>query len=201
MNPSTAVLLTDLLTREHRLIQRGAVALARLCAHVRHGGELDPDVAGEFVRFFRDYADDHHHAKEEDILFPWMKASGFMQGAGPIEVMLMDHCQSREHMAAMDAARERVRASADDQEARELFIRHGEAYATLLWQHIWKEDNILYPMAERLGPGTAGLYDPAGDSERDTAAVETEFGALIEGMEARATGWPQEDVQWPQGCH
>lgn len=201
MNTSTSVLLTTLLTEEHKLIQRGVVLLARLCAHTRQGGELDLGAGEALLTFIKDYADAHHHAKEEDILFPWMQAQGFPQGAGPIGVMLSEHRMARELVSSMDADIDRLRARSDDAQALSSFREHAESYATLLWQHIFKEDNILYPMAERLAAGTAGLYDPGPDDQRRAAATEAEFRASIERMEAAATSWPREDVEWPQGCH
>ena len=195
MNKLTAsnVRLTELLSREHRLIERGIVVLARLCAHLRRGGELPGDEARELLRFIHGYADSHHHAKEEDLLFPWMRSLSPQLEAGPLAVMLTDHEHGRGFVAAM--------AAALDTGATDAFVANGEAYASLIARHIWKEDHILYPMADALGGGTAGLYDPVPNEERAAEEVEREFRAVIERLERAADAWPPEDVEWPQGCH
>ena len=65
---------------------------------------------------------------------------------------------------------------------------------------MWFPGGILYPMAEETASGTAGLYAPDGDQARSAAAVEAEFQALVADIEAKAAGWPREDVSWPRGC-
>lgn len=189
-------LLTALLSEQHRLIQRAVVALARLCAHLRRDGEVQREAGDALLRFLREYADSHHHAAEEDVLFPWMISQGFPREAGPIAVMLHEHGEARAHVQAMADAHGALSASASDAAARASFVEHGESYATLLWQHIWKEDGILYPMAEELAAGTAGLHHP-GEAH---ARIEAEHRALVADLEQRAQAWPPEDVRWPQGC-
>ena len=199
MKSPATVALTEILSSEHEVIKRGVSVLGRLCAHLRLGGALDQEAVDSLLRFLREYADEHHHAKEEHILFPWVQANGFVRGAGPIEVMISDHIRARSHVSEMGAAMDRLRSSPADDEARKRFLQAGEAYAVLLWQHIWKEDNVLYPMADRLGTGTVGIYDPTEDPHRDVLAIDAEHRSIITRLEALAEDWPKPEIPLRQG--
>ncbi len=65
--------------------------------------------------------------------------------AGPIGVMLKEHEQARSYVKGMKEALKNI----NDPKARKQFVENAWAYVHLLKQHIDKEDNILYPMAEQ----------------------------------------------------
>ncbi len=161
----------DILTAEHRVIERGIDALVAFADEVRRGAE-DKAELGRFVAFIRGFADAHHHGKEEKILFEQMIRAGFPREGGPIAVMLMEH----------DAGRAEVRRLADAAEKagpwteadRHAVAEAAAGYAGLLRAHIQKEDAILYPMAEqRLPPGVMEEVDEACDAyeEREREAL------------------------------
>jgi len=100
------------------------------------------------VAFLRNFADRCHHAKEETHLFPAMEAKGFPRDGGPTGVMLHEHEEGRGHVRGMAEALEG--AAAGDAAALRAFAQHGRAYVALLRDHIHKEDNILYVMANRV---------------------------------------------------
>jgi hemerythrin-like domain-containing protein len=100
----------------------------------------------QIVRFIQGFADKCHHAKEEDLLFPAMEEAGVPRQGGPIGVMLAEHTEGREHVRRMKEAAERY--AAGDLKAGSEFAGHARQYAALLSQHIHKEDNILYPIAD-----------------------------------------------------
>lgn len=172
--------LTQLLFTEHELILRALTVLEGLARQVRGGAPLEPAAARRLLDFFADYADRHHHAKEEDVLFPWMTARGFPSQGGPLVVMLEEHREGRSCVQAMNEA---LGGSAPDAGAR--FAAVAERYVDLLRSHIEKENHILFPMADSLGEGTAGIYTPspaelqaAGDLERDAQALVAELEAV-----------------------
>ena len=100
------------------------------------------------VDFFRNFADRCHHAKEEDLLFVRMGERGMPAEGGPIAVMLMEHDEGRRHVKAVAEALTRARSGYASAIAS---VRGSlESYARLLRAHIDKEDNVLYPMADRL---------------------------------------------------
>jgi hemerythrin-like domain-containing protein len=68
--------------------------------------------------------------------------------------MLDEHESGRRHVAAMAATLER--AAAGDAPALAAFERHAGDLDALLREHIAKEDQVLFPMAEDLLDGAAG---------------------------------------------
>jgi hemerythrin-like domain-containing protein len=102
------------------------------------------------VDFIRNYADRFHHAKEEDVLFDALVKNGMPRENSPVAAMLMEHDQGRAYVAAMEAA---ARKALDGQTGQtEIIADNALAYAGLLREHISKEDEILYPLAERVIP-------------------------------------------------
>lgn len=130
---------------EHQIILRMLGALRGMCARSGEAGTApvaDLEAAGDFVRSFADYT---HHGKEEDLLFPAMEEAGVPRDGGPIAVMLMEHEMGRGYARAFSDAVARLKAG--EKLAAGEAAQQAENYAGLLQAHIYKEDNILYPMA------------------------------------------------------
>lgn len=104
----------------------------------------------EAVDFIRGFADQAHHRKEEGVLFKAMARYGFPEDQGPVGMMLAEHEEARQITRALEEAARRM--DSGDAAAREHAVRHAQAYASLLRQHIEKEDQILYVMAEQAIP-------------------------------------------------
>jgi hemerythrin-like domain-containing protein len=154
----------SLLMDEHQLILRALDALDTFAATQARDGQ-DREELGRFVRFIREFADERHHGKEEDILFEAMVAAGFPRQAGPIAVMLMDHDAGRAHVAVL-AERAAQGAPWTDADRRAV-VEAARGYSSLLRGHILKEDQILYPMARQR------LHDEAlARVDRECAAFE-----------------------------
>jgi hemerythrin-like domain-containing protein len=134
----------DILMDEHRVIERVLGSLETLAGRL----EDEPDPRGalrDFGRFFKEFADRCHHAKEEDRLFVEMVRHGFPREQGPIAVMLADHVEGRAHVGALVRAGEATGPLTAEERASVRF--HVHAYVPLLRGHIQKEDRVLYPMA------------------------------------------------------
>jgi len=135
----------ELLMSEHRTIEMVLDCLEAMCDEARRTKSLDGVRAAAATDFIRNYADRIHHAKEEKRLFVAMERLGFGPDEGPIAVMLSDHNEGRAHVGQMIAS---ITGAADgDEAALRNFIGNAEAFIDLLRSHIYKEDNILYPMA------------------------------------------------------
>ncbi|MCI0457982.1 MAG: hemerythrin domain-containing protein [Gemmataceae bacterium] len=144
---------TEILKNEHRVIEQVLDCLERMSNRALAAGRLDGASARQALDFFRHFADGCHHGKEEKHLFPMMEARGFPREGGPTGVMLHEHDLGRRHIAAMTDAL--TGADAGDARAVGEFARHALAYVQLLREHIWKEDNRLFPMADRVLLGEA----------------------------------------------
>lgn len=126
---------------EHRLIEQALQVLETIADRCEVGASLPLEDIRELAEFFREFADRCHHLKEEKVLFEWMVGRGFAKDKGPITVMLHEHETGRSLLGQMTATAEQGHTSA--------FVRAARSYIALLRQHIFKEDNILFPMAQQ----------------------------------------------------
>lgn len=149
---------TGVLREEHQLILRVLDVLQKIVENGERG-DWDLGAMTECVAFFRLFADACHHGKEEDLLFPGLQERGMSREEGPIAVMLFEHRQGRELVAQMAKAVEDAEHDGDEPFAR--FDTAARAYIQLLRGHIFKEDNVLFNMADFMfdKPGCQRLCD------------------------------------------
>jgi hemerythrin-like domain-containing protein len=163
--------LIDELQAEHELID--AVAGAFL-AHVSvPPGTRCAEDTSAFVRFFRRFAGDFHHAREEDTLFVALRQHAGLPGdRGPIAVMLADH----QRMAGLLDQVEGCLRDPDDEEGRARLREPATAYVHALWRHIDAENSVLFPeCAPRLGRnGVKELPSRAPTAEEASARLAGE---------------------------
>ena len=161
------------LMNEHRLIERALDALVAFTDEVERGGGDQAELS-RFVTFIREFADGHHHGKEEDVLFAAMVEAGFPRQAGPVAVMLAEHEEGRAQVRTLaELASQNAPWSTAD---RARLARAAQGYASLLEAHIQKEDGILYPMAERRLPPE--LLERVEEACRTRQARASESGEL-----------------------
>jgi len=139
--------IEDLKT-EHEAVKITLKILESICNAAEETGEIsNPDHVGQLIDFFKTFVDKCHHGKEEEFLFPALEDVGVGREGGPIGVMLKEHQQGRDLVAKMDASL--AQYSEGRREAVSDLIQHARAYIVLLTQHIDKENNVLFPMADR----------------------------------------------------
>lgn len=80
-----------------------------------------------------------HHEREEKVLFPAVEAKGF--SCAP-EQMRIEHIEIKELKKQLKNAIE----AKDTRKIKEISFK----LVPMLTEHIWKEDNILYPTAREL---------------------------------------------------
>ncbi|MBI5725294.1 MAG: hemerythrin domain-containing protein [Planctomycetes bacterium] len=139
---------TEELMNEHegiRLMLRILEAVSRKAAGGARIPQDDLDGVAEFLSIFVDKC---HHGKEEEHLFPALEKAGIPREGGPIGVMLEEHNQGRKITARLkEAIAEYGRPGKD---AATNISKIAAEYAIFLNQHIDKENNVLYPMADGL---------------------------------------------------
>lgn len=116
-----------------------------------------PALTADFIAFVRDYADHYHHAKEEDILFPWMLEKNPQFKFGPIAVMLSEHREGRELTERLSQQLQTMERAVTPElrvESAEAIQQLASQLGQLLQQHIHKEDNVLYQFAENINAQT-----------------------------------------------
>jgi len=141
---------TEILMQEHRQIEQVLDRLEDAAGHLEDGENVSPDFFLDAADFVVGFADHCHHNKEEDILFVAMTASGMPRDSGPVAVMLHEHDQGRRFTAGFLSAAEQMKAGEADAAAD--VIRNVFDFVNLLREHIMKEDNVLFPMAEQVIP-------------------------------------------------
>lgn len=176
---------TQILMSEHRVIERVIASLETGAGKLAAGQAVRPGFFLDAASFIKGFADGCHHRKEEGVLFEAMVAAGLPRQAGPIGVMLAEHEQGRAFTRGMRAAAERL-AAGDSAAAGEV-IANARGYATLLRQHIQKEDGILFPMADQVIPagrhaGVLAAFEQV-EHEETGEGVHEKYLALAEALE------------------
>jgi hemerythrin-like domain-containing protein len=139
---------TEVLMTEHRAIERMLAVLETAAQRLEQGQRVRPGLLREAVDFVRNFADRCHHAKEEGGLFPRMEARGVPRQQGPLAVMLLEHDRGRTRVAAIADGIDAYEGG--DESAARIIAENARGYVELLRGHIMKEDNVLFPMADRM---------------------------------------------------
>ena len=145
MEAAMASSWTELLIDDHQTTEKVFDAVSRACA--RPEGP-SCEMVGDLVEYLTVYVDLCHNKKEENHLFPLIERRGIPRSGGPLGVMLEEHEQSEALLAALVLIA-RAYAGGDRTVLGE-FTAAFERYATLIKNHYWKENDILYPMARRV---------------------------------------------------
>lgn len=133
----------ELLKEEHDNIKRVLVVMRKLSVKILNTGQVDFTAFDQAIDFVRNYADKHHHGKEEDILFEKMSAELDPDvEEGPIEAMFSEHDLGRYFINNLDTALQQVKDG--EENAKVDVIANAVAYSDFLDGHIFKEDNIVY---------------------------------------------------------
>ena len=132
---------TQILVNEHKNILKVASALIEESQIVRE--KLNEKFFRGAIEFIRNYADKFHHAKEEEILFREFNKCAEQGGVhcNPIQQMLVEHDEGRAFVKALEKGL--------NEKNKSKIAGNALGYARLIQEHIFKEDNILYPMAEQ----------------------------------------------------
>jgi hemerythrin-like domain-containing protein len=139
---------TETLKHEHEIVLLILGAAEREARSIRETGSAHVPEIEEMVDFFKNFVDRCHHSKEERHLFPRMEARGLPTGAGPVAVMLYEHEQGRAVVRAISDAIARIKGG--ERQAAEGLADALSEYSELLRNHIFKENKVLFPMADRM---------------------------------------------------
>ena len=137
---------THILMSEHRVIERVLTAMEKAVEALTLGKVVKPEFFLEASDFIKGFADGCHHAKEEKVLFEAMVKAGVPKAGGPVGMMLLEHEQGRAFVRAMRAGVEKWQSG--DNAGRTEVIKAANGYIDLLRAHIYKEDKILFPLAD-----------------------------------------------------
>jgi DUF438 domain-containing protein len=136
----------EYLIAEHELIERSMAVLKNCLENMDEG--YDRVQMERAIDFLLEFGDKIHNRKEEEFVFPLMEKRGIPLQGGPVGVMLMEHQAERDLLQKMLMQLPGLEeASLED---RVSFKEDGMEYLAIRAEHIWKENDILYPMARRV---------------------------------------------------
>ena len=135
---------TSSLRRDHELIEKVIKSMETTIQLLNEGKQIPESILKPVIDFSKNFTDVCHHSKEEGSLFPALEQAGMPRNMGPIAMMLMDHERSREIANYMEeAAKEYI----DSGNSTNL-INYMKQYVEHITEHLWKENNRLFLMAE-----------------------------------------------------
>ena len=135
---------TASLRRDHDLIEKVVKSMETTVSLLREGKTVPESILMPVVDFTKNFMDVCHHSKEENSLFPALEKAGMPTTMGPIAMMLMEHEMSRQYSKKIEASAETYLKTGD---ATQLITDMNE-YSEHISQHLWKENNRLFMMAE-----------------------------------------------------
>ena len=150
----------ELMINEHKYIVRMLNVMRVACLDVLNNDEVDYELFRDCIDFVRNFADKHHHGKEENFLFEILTEElGKELVEAPLSGMYSEHDLGRLFIRTLEEALNRHEAGEDDN-ARLDIIANAIGYTDLLKRHIQKEDNALFMFAQRhLKPETLKRFD------------------------------------------
>jgi hemerythrin-like domain-containing protein len=139
---------TDILEAEHRVIEKVVGAAAILADELESGQAVEPATLEAIVEFMRTYADRCHHGKEEAELFPALERKGVPMHGCPIGALTGEHQQGRTLVAGLAEAT--ASYASGNPAGQPALVQGLRGIVNLYPTHIWKEDYLLFPMANKV---------------------------------------------------
>ncbi len=127
---------------EHEIIQ-SAIGIAKEAEIlIAKDGIIYENTVRKLISFFREYADQYHHFKEEQILFPEMSKKNELLEDGVLKEMFENHSDFRSMIKSIEIFLD----SKDYKEAQQQL----NTYTETLLDHIAVENEEVFQMAEAL---------------------------------------------------
>ena len=138
----------EIMVEEHKNILEMLEVIRAYSLKILNGEEVQYDDFYKIIDFIRNYADKHHHGKEEELLFNKMVEELGAPGEKLVKHgMLVEHDLGRLFVKDLEQAIGKVIEG--DMDARLDVISNAIGYSNLLKRHIEKEDSVVYVFAEK----------------------------------------------------
>ncbi|SHI97212.1 Hemerythrin-like domain-containing protein [Lutispora thermophila DSM 19022] len=178
----------DIMKMEHQNILRMLEVVRRYCLRVLKHEPVDYKDFYKIIDFVRNYADKHHHGKEETLLFNrMMDELGSLADKLVRHGMLVEHDLGRLYMSELEEALKKLESG--DEDAKLDIIASAMGYVNLLKRHIDKEDNVIYKFAENnLKKDTLKLIDDESanfEKKAEGAEVQYKYLVMLSELEAK----------------
>lgn len=186
------------LEHEHREIEKVITLMSNITREMKRGKDCEPALLDEIVQFMRIFGEQCHHGKEEKALFSLLETKGVPSNGCPIAALVGEHRHGHALLNQLEAASARYKVG--DGNVRPALINSLQSLVELYTQHIWKEEYLLFPMANKVLA--------TGDFEtlsKQFSAVESQIGfdvhnameAMIDSIGEMQTERPEESDPAP----
>ena len=139
---------TEVLEREHKVIHKAVAIMAQLVEQLEMRHAVKPDILRDLLQFMRVFSEQCHHGKEESYLFPYLESKGVPSTGCPLSALRSEHAKSRQLMEDLNAAT--TAYISEPERGRLPLVQVLQNLVGLYPSHIWKEDYLLFPMAEKI---------------------------------------------------
>lgn len=137
--------LIEDLRAEHDLIEQ-ALGSLRAFVTTRLAGHGDLADGPRFLAFFRRFAGDFHHHKEEEVLFRALVDKAELPAdRGPIAALTGEHQRMG---GLLDAMEELIAAPLESEAERQHLQALAVDYSHSLWRHIDAENSVMFPESQ-----------------------------------------------------
>ncbi|HUX95209.1 MAG TPA: hemerythrin domain-containing protein [Bacteroidales bacterium] len=140
--------LTEDLILEHNAIEEMLSIMTKIAGNIEKDKEFDTRDVEKIIDFLRTFADKCHHGKEETALFPALVLSGIQEDNDQVDVMLQEHNVGRGYINGLIAGVEDYKNNFANSYG--LVSTCLTNYVNLLHSHIQKEEDMLFPMANKV---------------------------------------------------
>lgn len=165
----------EILKAEHQNILHFTEILEENMVNVLDGEEIDLPYLRHAVKFIREYADGHHHQKEEEYLFKVMLDEiGDLAEKVITTGMMIEHDIARLTVSELTEAIDAYEKDPSTSNKLDI-IGHTMSYVYQIRRHIEKEDEAIFGFANRM------LSEESKDwVDKNTRKIEESTEQLIE---------------------
>jgi len=135
------------LKHDHRVIQEVVAGMSAVADLLDSGKQVDPSILGDLVQFLAIFADHCHHAKEEQYLFPLLDTKADPTTKRELQLLEQEHRSAAQ--LVLDLAKTSAAYIENPLVMRYRVVGLLRRLVELYPAHIWKEDYLLFPMAQQ----------------------------------------------------
>ena len=160
---------TNVLAEEHRIIEKVLKSTAILIKKLEAGMDVDLGELKNITEFMTVFGDKCHQAKEETELFPLLQMKEASVKGCPLATLINEHDKLRTLVRNLSTAA--MSYEHKDTSARKTLAACFRGLLDVYSDHLWKEENILFPMTNKILNDEEQKY-----LEKRFIAVEKEIG-------------------------
>jgi hemerythrin-like domain-containing protein len=142
------MIATEILREEHQIITMALGGAKREVLSINKIGKINSQKIEKIIDFCWNFIERCHNAKEEKYLMPKMQERGLPSDKEPILVMSLEHKEGQGMVKALVTAL--PQAKIGESSAIASVALNLRAYIGLLHDHIDKQNNVFFPLADQL---------------------------------------------------